>query len=387
MRVYLSDKCALKRLETPCVYHLEKDELYELDEEAFVFLQQCSQAEGMQVSAGELVDFCLEEGLLLSASPGAVRRPVVEPSPEPSLRYLELLITDRCNLRCRHCYVGPGKQVRELPLQRILQALDEFERMQGLRVMISGGEPLLHREFSALNDALQHYAFRRVLFTNGADMGERILEGLSLRLLNVHEIQFSIDGLQQGHDYLRGAGTYERTMAALQRAQAAGYEVSVSTMVHRGNLGEFDAMGALFEGLGVRDWTVDIPSVAGNLRGDATLVPPPETAGQYLRYGFGEGLHGGGSGHACGYHLMAVLPDGALAKCGFYGNQAVGNLSTGDGALRNAWGKIPRPALEDLQCRECADLQACRGGCRYRGGRDEDFISKDLYKCVFYGRI
>ena len=33
------------------------------------------------------------------------RRPPIKKSPVPSLRYLELQITDRCNLRCRHCYI------------------------------------------------------------------------------------------------------------------------------------------------------------------------------------------------------------------------------------------------------------------------------------------
>ncbi len=59
-------------------------------------------------------------------------------------------------------------------------------------------------------------------------------------------------------------------------------------MVHSGNLDEFDEMNALFGGMGVRDWTVDIPSPAGVLPEHPELMVPPEVAGRYLAFGFEE---------------------------------------------------------------------------------------------------
>ena len=99
-----------------------------------------------------LPDGCLAEGVLLE---GAAASPYLlpRPAPRPSLRYLELLVTDRCNLRCRHCYLGdaPG---RDLPLPVLERVAREFEGMQGLRLLISGGEPLLHPDFWAFNALL-----------------------------------------------------------------------------------------------------------------------------------------------------------------------------------------------------------------------------------------
>ncbi len=42
-------------------------------------------------------------------------------------------------------------------------------------------------------------------------------------------------------------------------------------------------------------------------------------------------------GYGCGLHLMAVMADGNIAKCSFYGDQPVGTVDHG---LQTAWGKI-----------------------------------------------
>ena len=53
-----------------------------------------------------------------------------------------------------------------------------------------------------------------------------------LKNLNVHEIQISIDGLEDAHDSLRGKGTFRIAIRSIELATESGFEVSVSTMVH-----------------------------------------------------------------------------------------------------------------------------------------------------------
>ena len=52
----------------------------------------------------DFTDYCLGEGILVTERMPLMRPPLMK-SPRPSLRYLELQITGRCNLRCRHCYI------------------------------------------------------------------------------------------------------------------------------------------------------------------------------------------------------------------------------------------------------------------------------------------
>src|SRR5579864_717446 len=71
-----------------------------------------------------------------------------------SLRNLRLSVTDRCNLRCQYCM--PEADYVWLPREDVLR----FEEMSALvdvflalgveKVRLTGGEPLLRRDLSAL---------------------------------------------------------------------------------------------------------------------------------------------------------------------------------------------------------------------------------------------
>lgn len=383
MRLSLSAHCALKRLEEPSVYDLVSDELYELDEEAFEFLRTCASKSGAEAERNDLIDYCLDEGILTDKAVSSRRAEVIpspSPSPTPSLRYLELQITRRCNLNCRHCYLGPSRNT-DLSYEDIKRVLEEFESMQGLRVLVTGGEPILHPEFERINELLGSFRLRSILFTNGFSVPDETLKNLK-----VHEIQISIDGLEAAHDSLRGKGSFRRAVDTLKRAQAKGFEVSVSTMVHTGNLRDFDEMDSMFRDLGIRDWTVDIPCVEGNLAENRNFYLSPEDSGKLLEYGFGEGLHGGGTGYSCGHHLMSVTAEGKCAKCAFYEDTPVGDIREG---LYDSWMKVEQIPLLELEC-DCDVLDLCRGGCRYRAqqmSKDLSMKAKDLYRCVLYGKI
>jgi len=376
MGFHLARQTALKWLETPSVYQIARDEVYELDDDSFRFLTSCASEEGCDNRDSAFIDYCLEEGLL-TREKVVLKRPHLRPSPDPSLRYLELQLTSRCNLRCRHCYIG-DVEPRELGLVQVRSVLREFDEMQGLRVLLTGGEPLLHSRFEEINEMLPDLFLRKVLFTNGVLLRKDVLNRLK-----VHEIQVSIDGMAAAHDALRGAGTWDVALDAVRRALDAGFEVSVSTMVHTGNLGDFDTMEKLFKSLGIKDWTVDVPCTAGRLRDNREMTVSPEEGGKYLGYGYGGGMHATGPGYACGLHLMAVLPDGTAAKCTFYGDRSVGTIGEG---LRTCWQRIRPVRLDSLDCR-CEYIEACRGGCRYRAELLENPQGRDLYRCSLYGLI
>ena len=375
MKYFLSSGCALKWLEFPAVYRIPTDELYELDSAALEFLGRCAHREGCEADGYDrkFIDYAVQEGILTTHFTGETKPPLRK-SPEPSLRYLELQITTRCNLRCRHCYIG-SSHLTELTIKTIRDTLDEFQELQGLRLLITGGEPLLHTKFKQINSLLPEYAFRKVLFTNGVLLSEKLLKSL-----NVNEIQVSIDGIESGHDALRGKGTFKKAMAGLRKAAQAGHDISVATMVHSMNLNEFEEMEELFKGMGIKDWSVDVPALEGNLRDNPSFRLPPEIAGEYLRYGFWDGLHGGGEGFACGLHLAAVMADGEVAKCTFYRSSSVGNVDEG---LEECWRRIVPVKLEELAC-DCTRKKECRGGCRYRAGLFGNTLGKDIYRCVAY---
>lgn len=368
--------CALKHLETPCLYNVRADDLYELDSDGFEFLKACIRGRPLSELAPhkDFMETCLSEGLMsLGPEPNQHSAPV-RPSPIPSLRYLELQLTNRCNLACKHCYLGePGKT--DLPLSSALSVLKEFEEMQGLRVLFSGGEPMLYPDLKALCRALTGFRLRKVLLTNGTLISEKNYPDWSC----FDEIQFSLDGLKKAHERLRGKGTFERTMRALEMAGDKGIPVSVATMVHRYNLEDFESMSQQLEALGVVEWNIDVPCSAGRLTQHETFCVPPEVGAPYLAYATGGSRHGGDEPFACGHHLCTVTPGGRVLKCGFYDSRPLGSLEEG---LETSWKRANHLPLNELECGPCEHLAYCKGGCRFRAGSP---LGRDPVMCAFYG--
>jgi radical SAM protein with 4Fe4S-binding SPASM domain len=371
----LHPRAALKNLEMPYLYHMDNDELYEVNDEGLDFLLSCDGSmKGCDLGGdGDFVEFCLDEGLL-EALPH--RSPIANRAgkgPAPSLRYLELQLTRRCNLACRHCYLGPPIP-EEIPLNDAIAIARQFEEMGGLRLIISGGEPLLYsylREFIQRTGDLK---LRRILLTNGT-----LVTGENAGWLGVEEIQFSLDGWQRGHDMLRGEGSFARVMAGIAAAQREGIPVSIATMIHRGNLDEFERLRSFTEEIEALQWGVDILCPSGSLIENRDLVVPYEEASPFMGHAYGGGYHGPSDGFACGHHLMTVTASGKAIKCGFYEERPLGDARDD---LLSCWLRLEHVPIETLECKGCPALDDCAGGCRFRA---ESPLAPDRAMCAFYG--
>ena len=375
--IILSPHAVLKNFEERYLYDIEKDELYELNEDGYQFFLRICRGERPPVREEdeEFIRFCLSENLITFSDVPLQRKIVLNPSPIPSLRYLELQITNRCNLQCRHCYIGEGSH-QDLSRKQIQEVLEQFEEIQGLRLLLSGGEPLLHPHFWEVNEVLRDYAFRSVLLSNGTLISKEIA-----KKLRVHEVQISLDGMKEGHESLRGEGTFEKTIMAVDHLQEANIRVSVATMIHRRNLSEFDQMASLLQSKNVEEWNVDVPCVEGRLKENHDLQVSPSEAARFLAYGFGGGFHGSTKNSTCGAHLCAIMANGTVCKCGLFSQEPAGSIEEG---LRTCWARVLRISLNDLACK-CAVIEECRGGCRYRAKVQNNLFQPDLFQCFARG--
>jgi radical SAM protein with 4Fe4S-binding SPASM domain len=371
----LHPKSALKNLGRPFVYHMGRDELYEIDERAQDFLLRCNgRSLGKKLTTDDdFVEYCFEEGILEGHPQPIPTTVTVDDGLNPSLRYLELHLLHRCNLKCRHCYLGSSQAI-EMPTEDAVDITRQFSDNGGLRLLISGGEPLLYKGLKTYLEQIQALKIRRVLFTNGT-----LLNSGNVPWLNVDEIQFSLDGWEKGHEHLRGRGTFESTLQGIHLVKEAGIPVSISTMIHRYNLNEFDRLREFIEKLNAIEWGVDVMCVSGSLMKNSDLTVPYETAVRYLKYAFGGGYHGSSEGFACGRHLMTVLPDKQAVKCGFYADRPLGDAQK---SLKQCWLNMDHISLDHLECRGCSVLEECRGGCRFRAPHP---LAPDPAMCAFYG--
>lgn len=374
----LAPDYVLRRLESPFVYDISGDELYELDEEAFTFLKECNGKNPASFNDGEMteaIEFMIDEGILLMKDGPDLRNITINRSPIPSLRYLLLNITKVCNLACKHCYLGkPGNF--EMDIGIFEKAVSQFETMGGLKLMISGGEPLLHSRFLELMEILPSYELRVVVLSNGTLIDETAAKKLSLY---ADEVQVSIDGIGS-HDLLRGKGSYKRAMDGISNLARAGIPVSIATMIHKFNTAEFVEMEKLFSDLGVISWSVDVPSVTGSLEENKEFVLNLSEAAKYLSFGFGSGAHESTGDYTCGSHMCSVSPEGSVSKCGFFEDRPAGDVNN----LRSAWKELCSKylfTLGELDCRDCSRIHECRGGCRFRAERYRGMYAPDPVMC------
>jgi radical SAM protein with 4Fe4S-binding SPASM domain len=331
--------------------------------------------ESGEKESSELVQFLFsEECLVDSPVKDAPKAYLVEEPVLPSLRYLQLHITERCNLNCAHCYLGEKRQ-KDLGIGLIEKALDEFSP-NGLKVLITGGEPLLHRDFWQVLELASRYPVRIELLSNGTLITGEITKRLSEY---VHTVQISLDGMKRGHELLRGKGSFEGAVQGIRNVSDF-MSVNIATMVHSGNASEFEELEGFVSSLGSREWNLDIPSLAGNAKPE--VLPHTNTAGRIFKeYGFGEGVHEGDADYSCGSHICTIDIDGNVSKCGFF-DDGVGNIRREN--LQNLWTRVVErytPSLGSIKCRGCRVIEECRGGCRYRAMVSGDFLGRDPFMC------
>lgn len=131
--------------------------------------------------------------------------------------HVQFHITNQCNLRCKHCYESGKDNVVEWKLEEFKKAIDKlwscFKKwgVEG-EISLIGGEPTMAEDFIPMLEYLSRREDMAAIsvLTNGVKISEDILR--SLQKANCY-VQVSIDGTdEKTHDYIRGKGTYKKTM-------------------------------------------------------------------------------------------------------------------------------------------------------------------------------
>jgi mycofactocin radical SAM maturase len=155
-------------------------------------------------------------------------------------------LTYACNLACVHCLSSSGKRdPRELSTRQCKDIIDELERMQVFYVNIGGGEPTVRQDFWELVD----YATAHHVGVKFSTNGVRITPEVAARLASSDyvDVQISLDGATaQVNDAVRGAGSFDMAVRALENLASAGFsDAKISVVVTRHNVDQLDEFAAL----------------------------------------------------------------------------------------------------------------------------------------------
>lgn len=111
-----------------------------------------------------------------------------------TIRELDLLITDKCNLRCNYCYTN-GNIKGDMTLDCVRNVADRVND-SNVELHISGGEPLLHPQFRTIIGVLSETNIPIQIQTNGIFLDEALLDLMILKFANRFSIMLSIDVLK-----------------------------------------------------------------------------------------------------------------------------------------------------------------------------------------------
>jgi radical SAM protein with 4Fe4S-binding SPASM domain len=244
-----------------------------------------------------------------------------------------LALTNRCNLRCLHCYAVEKKHAPpkpELTTAQWQRIIGEIRDAGCLNLLLTGGEPLCREDFAEIYSFVKRNGFLVTVFTNATLVSDAIValfDELPPRLVEV-----SLYGASAAiHDRITGKpGSFKKAMQGIEKMIAQGIHVGLKSVLMKQNLDGFSAIGDLARSFNVK-FRIDasiFPTMAGDLKPIELRVAPeqavalemanPERAREWREYfekyrivAYGKRVF------ACSAGLthFHVDPDGSLFPC------------------------------------------------------------------------
>ena len=169
------------------------------------------------------------------------------------LQNVFLHVTRACNCHCSYCYISAGAAMPdEMTALEFSSLLPEILALRPRKVVVTGGEPLLRDDilplFSDLSAADPDHHVLRCLNTNGY----LVTKKLAHRLVPLaDEVRVSLDGMRLRNDAIRGEGSFDAAVRALERLYAVGFEPIVMVTVTSATLPDLEELLCFLDGMNI----------------------------------------------------------------------------------------------------------------------------------------
>ena len=194
-------------------------------------------------------------------------------------------ITNKCNLRCLHCYNRSGGRLarHELNADELLDVGRQIKALNPMVACLCGGEPLLrgallYRLFDMLVGDKNHVN----MVSNGYFITRTVAR--DLKKAGAYFVQISVDGSQaQSHDRMRGVdGSFNRAIRAIEYLVENDIRVGVAFAPTKFNIHEFPQYLELMKQLGVTEVHVQPLMPLGECLANAEELLPTEEDYRWL---------------------------------------------------------------------------------------------------------
>ena len=326
---------------------------------------------------------------------------------------LQWHITNRCDQRCKHCYIfnASGERVptSEFELEEAYRVVDNFMtfcKQTGCKPLltITGGDPLLYPHIWPLLEYLKEKELRFSILGNpfhlDSDAANR------LRSFGCNSYQMSLDGLEETHDAIRKKGSFKATLDKISPLLEAGIRANIMSTVSSMNCSDIPELTRTVVEAGVtvftfarycpthddteynmtpseyREFLETMWQVFSDLadRGttftlkDHLWTPFLQEKGLFTPRSEKVVFEGCGCGHA----HMTVLEDGSVYACRRF-ESLVGNILERD--FMSIFLDVPMSEYRNIEalegCKDCELLFQCRGCHAVSAGSTGSFFQRD----------
>lgn len=312
---------------------------------------------------------------------------------KPRLRNLFFELTLRCNERCLHCGSSCGDvKSDEMSLEDYKRVLDEIKEDFGVydkMLCITGGEPLLRKDFFDIMGYAKELGFNWGMTSNATLITPEIAQ--KLYDVGMGTISVSIDGLEETHDaFRRTPGGYKKAMAGIQNLINIGKfrSIQVTTVVTHQNIKELDELFSILDKMDIDSWRVINMEPMGRAKEHPELLLTKEDykymmefirnkriAGEPVEYGCSHYL-GLEYEHeirdwyfmcAAGYYVASIAANGDILACLDIERRpelVQGNIYKD--RFSDVWFNKFKQFRTDLsdnctKCKDCAEKNRCHG--------------------------
>lgn len=314
---------------------------------------------------------------------------------------LQWHITQACELHCKHCYDRSTRT--PIPFSTAVRILDDLRLFCNNRyvtgaVSFSGGNPLLHPEFSKIYRAAAERGFALAILGNPAPW-EKIAELIEIQMPAFYQV--SLEGLRDHNDTIRGHGHFDRVMTFLDVLKELRVPSMVMLTITSENIGQvlslaevlrdkadvfhFNRLSLVGKGANlklpdVRTYRTFLESYLDAAR-DNPVMGIKDNLINIIRQDRGNAPFGGCTGYGCGaaFNFMALLADGEVHACRKFPS-LIGNIYRQGIAEIYDSEQAQRYRSGCAACRSCKIRPVCGGCLASTHGHDLDvFESKDPF--------
>ena len=304
----------------------------------------------------------------------------------PQEHGIYVYLTNRCNQRCRHCYMYAGENTsNELATSEIVNLLKNFSTIGGRVVTFTGGEVTVRPDFLTIIEAAKKMDLTVCVLTNGVLWSRQFIQKAAKY---IDEVQVSIDGFDaESYRAVRGSNAFGDVLVSVNRLVEAGIRVTVAVTplldTLLGNEKRYvDFAKDLLARYKGKEFFVKFNA---ELMDGRDITPTEEENDLYRaamksiknqcspfseEEGFAIDHRNNTIFNNCGYGGLTIAANGDVyfcnltAKCAKQGNIRIDSFE-------DIWKKSQKArALSDVNqltpCKECALKYICGGGCRVK---------------------